>query len=243
MKYTPLLAAVLYLFSLASGLSAVLTGSLNTTPPPSVNLTTTGTFDWAIWNTNSTTGLSSRAPTNRKAGSPNAISAITPVGGGNVQGVTVGSSELYSYTNGNSPATLTNSTQYFVINNGLDTIGRGVQFTITGDPTKTYQIDVWTSGLNATGTLTATTAGAPTFTDSNSYGSTKTPALYSFTFQPNQVSDLLTIQYVLTTDSGSSAHVGIQAVSISVVPEPTTLALAAGAVISLASFRRTRRST
>lgn len=241
MKKSPLFA-LLAAFSLtATGHSAVLTGSLNTTPPASVNLTTTGTYDWAIWNISSSLSTP-RLPTNYKAGGPRAISAISAVGGGSVRGYTQVPTELYSYTDGNSPETLTNSTQNFAANSDLDTLGRGVSLTITGDPAQLYRVDVWTSGFNATGTLTASLTGTAGFSDSNSYGASKTPALYSFTFQPNSAADLLTIQYVMTADLGNSAHVGIQAVTLSAIPEPSSLALLAGSAAALAFVRRKRRA-
>ena len=242
MKKTSLFAALAALALTSAGYSAVLTGSLNTAPPTSVNLTTEGTFDWAIWNI-STSLSTPRLPTNTKNGGPQAISAISAVGGGSVRGFTQVPTELYSYTDGkNTPTTLTNSTQNFAANSDLDTLGRGVSLTITGDPTKVYKVDVWTSGFNATGTLTATLAGATTYSASNSYLASKTPALFSFTFQPNSVTDLLNIQYVMTADNGSSAHVGIQAVTIAVVPEPASFALLAGGIGSLLCFRRPRRA-
>jgi hypothetical protein len=238
MKTFALLTVLASLSLSPLGHSAVLTGSLNTTPAASVNLTTAGTYDWAIWNI-STSLSTPRLPTNTKNGGPQAISAISAVGGGSVRGYTQVPTELYSYTDGkNSPTTLTNSTQNFAANSDLDTLGRGVSLTITGDPTKLYQVDVWTSGFNATGTLTAALSGATTYSASNSYGGTKTPALFTFFFQPNSVTDLLNIQYVLTSDDGTSAHVGIQAVTIAVVPEPSSLVLLAGGLGMIALRRR-----
>jgi hypothetical protein len=242
MKKSPLFAILVALSLTAAGHAAVLTGSLNATPPASVNLTTAGTVDWAIWNLSSSLSTP-RLPTNYKSGGPRAVSAISAVGGGSIRGYTQVPTELYSYTDGaNSPTTLTNSTQNFAANSDLDTLGRGVSLTITGDPAQLYKVDVWTSGFNATGTLTANLTGATSYSDFNSYGASKTPALYSFTFQPNSASDLLTIQYVMTADLGSSAHVGIQAVTISAIPEPSTLVLLVGALGALASVQRRRRA-
>jgi hypothetical protein len=223
------------------GYSAVLIGELDVTPPSSVNLTTAGTLDWAIWNIG-TTSITPRLPSNTKKDGLGAISAISPVGGGSVRGYSQLPTELYSYTDGTNPTTLTSSTQNFASNSVLDSVGHGVSLTITGDPTQMYKVDIWTSGFNAIGTLTATLNGATTYSDSNSYGALKTPAVYSFIFQPDSAEDLLTIEYVMTTDNGNSAHVGIQAVTISAIPEPAATVLLVGGLGALACGRRPRRS-
>lgn len=235
-------APALLLLAFASAPAAVLTGSVDSDPPVGVNLTTEGSLDWAIWNTTSSSAVASIAPTNIKDGGPGLIGAISGVGGssGSVRGYG-GATQTYSYTDGTSPTTLSSATQGFVGNATLDSLGSGVTLTIVGDPFQPLQVDIWTTGFRASGQMTVSLDGASDVILSSSFESTKTPALFSFVFQPDEITDVLTITYVVTEDTGSSAHIGIQAVTVSAVPEPGAVLLLGLAGMTLLFFRRGRR--
>jgi hypothetical protein len=239
MKKSFLIGVLLSMALVGPGYSAVLTGSVNIDPPLGVNLTTSGSLDWAIWNTTSSTALSERAPTNTKSDGAGLIGDISGLGGssGSVRGYG-GAEQTYSYTDGVSPETLTDSTQGFVGNATLDSVGAGVTLTIVGDPFQPLRVDIWTTGFRATGELTASLEGAANVVLLSSYEADKVPALFSFVFQPDEISDVLTISYIMTVDAGTSAHVGIQAIAVSAVPEPSAALLLAGGLIAVVVFRR-----
>jgi hypothetical protein len=73
-------------------------------------------------------------------------------------------------------------------------------------------------------------------------GAFKESNLFTFTFRPDSELDLLNLSFMLdsksTTNGGTNAHVGIQAVTISAVPEPSTSLLLLGAGVVLYGFRR-----
>ena len=228
---------------LNSATGAVLTGSVTQYATADVDLAASGTLDWAIWNTTSSTPVSSLAPTNTKDGGAGLIGDLFGVGGsaGNVRGFGGVDDTFYSYTDGTSPETLSNATQGFVGNASLDSLGSGVTLSITGDPLQPLRVDIWTSGFRATGEMTVSLNGvADPVVLTASFGADKTPALFSFVFQPDVLSDVLGISFVMTEDTGSSAHIGIQAVAISPVPEPTVTTLLLGGLAVFALRRRRR---
>lgn len=241
----PLCTAAVLLVLATSAQAAVLTGLSNTNPATGVNLTTTGSLDWAVWTIAGTSGAGpSLAPNNTKSGGPVIFSGITPVNGGvNVRGYG-SATQTFTYTDGTSPASLTGGTLGLAANSVLDEVGTGVALSITGNPSQTYEINIWTAGYNAIGELTATLDGAtPVVLSSRSWGTTKTPSLFTITFRPDEVTDLLNLSFVLATDSGANAHVGIQAISVTAVPEPSAGVLVLGGLaFVVASCRaRTRR--
>lgn len=212
------LASVLSLAPMAS--AALLSGAVNTTPPSPANLTNIGALDWAIWAATDTAAGSSRPVVNQKSGGAGVFSAITPSGGTQVRGG-ITSSQGFTWTDGVSPATGTNdATLGLIFNNTLDTLNNGVQFTVDGSTATERQVQIWGSGTNGTGTLTASLTGASNVVLVSQAYSTKTPTLFTINFRPDNASDKLTIRYVLTNDSGTNAHVGIQAAAIANVPEP-----------------------
>jgi hypothetical protein len=232
------------------GYAAVLTGSVNVNPPTSVNLTTDGSLDWAIWNTTSSTALASIGATNAKSGEPSLFSAITPyattaVATNFVRGVG-GATQLYSYTDGISPTSQTNSALGFVANSTLATAGRGVQLSITGDPAQVYRVDIWTVGFAGQGEMRASLNGATPVTLLSEIfgtsGTNKASNLFTFEFQPDSVSDLLNVSFHLrANDIGANGHVGIQAITVTAVPEPAALALTLGG-LGLVLMRTRARS-
>ena len=234
--------------------AATLTGTVNTTPGANTNLTTDGTLDWAVFDNTSNTAVANIGATNTKFESPGLISEITAFSTNgatpnNIRGVS-NAAQLFSYTDGTSPTSLTNARQGFVINSTLATAGRGVQLSVGGDLSQLYRVDIWTVGFAGQGELRASLNNAPTvILDSQIFGtngSDKSSNVFSFEFTPDDDLDFLNISFHLKDNNiGASAHVGIQAVTISAVavPEASTFGLLLGGLTLLfAGSRRQKRA-
>lgn len=238
------LAASLLTWIMAANtaLAALLSGSINTTPSNTVDLTSLGATDWAYWGRTSAqfSGGLSRPPINTKdlGATPTVFSSITAVfpiattesknvrGGISVSGLTLG------YTDGRNPpsTTFSSSDAGLIFPTKLDATDFGVQFNVTGVPSQAMQLLIWGTGTNGQGTLTATLNGVamPLQLLSPTYDGTKSNTLYTINYTPDSISDVLNIQYVLTTDSaGTNSHVGLVAAALSPIPEPSSI-LAAG---------------
>ncbi len=237
--------------SFASG--AVLQGTvLNTGLPATAVLDPAGVVNWAAWNNTSNSNISTATASNLLSGGPTVgqpgyISSITS------SGTVTNGSPLAHYVRGAGSATQLFSwtgrsaaTVGYILDASLATApaGEGVKFTVTGGtalaPGEFYRVSIWATGFEATGVLTATLANATTITlESQAYSTTKTPTLFTIDFLPDSATDLLGINYATKNSaSGASSHVGIQAVSIIVVPEPATAALALSSGLLLLRRRR-----
>lgn len=236
---------LLGLLSLAAGLSvfvpdagaALLTGTPVASPTIPANLTSLGTTDWAYWNSTSSTGLSSRAPTNTASGVTHIIGSATPINASGVRGSGTASAITFTFTNGTTETTLAVAG---VFNASLDKVGNGVQTTVTLPDTQPYKVLVWVSGYNGTGTFTATLPDTTNYQDASfSYeGGTKPARLYELQVQADHANDVLTLSHVLTTDDGDSSHVLIGGVAVSRVPEPASMLIVSGAACLLLARRR-----
>jgi len=239
--------AVFLVFSTQAA-AAVLMGSVNTNPGTGVvDLTQQGNVDWAIWNYTSTGNTTAAvAATNRMNGGTASISAISTLGASatGLRGSGGGSigAKLFSYSNGVDPVSITSVQQSLVFANPLDTTGVGVQFSLKGDPAQLYTVNVWATGYDGQGTMTAKLNGV---TDvvllSQTYNTTlpKSPTLFTFEFTPDSADDVLTIEYLLTSNGGAvNSHVGIQAVTVSAVPEPSKAWMVMMGMAGLICLRR-----
>lgn len=234
--------------------AAVLSGTVNTSPGSTVNLSTDGGLNWALWSVTSdtltSTTTNSRASTNHKSGGPaeggaGYISGISAVGGtSQVRGSTSLPAITYTYSDGSSPASLSPAAKQGTIFNSKfdDTTGVGLSLTVTGDPSQLYRVNVWATGYSGVGQITATLNNATEVQLlSQTFDNTKQPVLFTFEFQPDSAADLLHLSYILHTDGGlNSSHIEIQAVTVTVIPEPSSLAVA-GLFGGLALVRRRRR--
>lgn len=103
-----------------------------------------------------------------------------------------------------------------------------------------YRVDVWATGFRSTGVMTASLEGADDVVlNSQAYEVEKEGTLFSFTFRPDDDADLLTLSYVMTASTGGSSHAGIQAVTVSAIPEPSAALLSISGP-GLALLRRRR---
>lgn len=237
----------------AEASAAILTGTVIENAPGTGTTLDAGTvLNWAAWNNTSSTQTLSAAATNSLSGGPTVsqpgfISAITSAGvvtsgtpvGHNVRGAG-GTAYQYAWTG------RTSGTIGYILDGNLAEVGEGVKFTVTGGTTlpadQFYRVNVWATGFRAIGELTATLNGATTIDLlSRSFTDAKEATLFQIDFRPDNASDLLQISYVLDEAVGGlgSYHVGIQAVSVEIIPEPSAALLAAAG--GLIMFRRRRR--
>src|SRR5947207_15024819 len=103
-----LLAVTLSITGVASAGS--LSGTVNP-PPPSVNLTTEGTSDWAHW------GLNTATDFNHKATGGTQISNVSLIGAGSTKARFRDSASTYTWTGGTPTASATNTPTGININN------------------------------------------------------------------------------------------------------------------------------
>lgn len=238
-------AAALLLFGGLASPSMAAFLSLDSVSNPgsaTVNLTTLGTKDWAIWDYASTAAA---APSDHKNSVTPLISDLTFIDSGTPAPRSVGgTSVLFSYADGTNTLTRTAAISRGITDANLNVAGNGYSFTITGDPTKPTTAFLYLGGFDGTGQMTATLNGAasPTIPNQSFPNPTpKQPRLYQFTFQPDAVSDKLKITYTLAAaTSDASAHVLMSAVAVA--PEPASLSLLALAGGLLLARRRTRKA-
>jgi hypothetical protein len=202
---------------------------ITTLVPTPVNLTTVGSLDWAYWAPITGTGVAPLVPPTNEKTSGTAIGGLDTVGGGSLRGSTTASTvERYSWSDGTSPATGTNASLAGLIFNsqiGTSAAGKGWKLTIAGDPAVERVVTLYLGGFSATGNLVLTLNGvAAPLTDTKTFTSAnpKQMDVYTLRFQPDALSDLLTVEYTASaiTDP-TNGHVGLQAVAVGLaVPEP-----------------------
>lgn len=211
-----------------------------------VNLTAQGGIDWAYWAPNTATVVAPLvAPTNDKLGGL-AIGNLDIVGGTGLRGsATSSTDERYSFTDGSVTASGTNQSLAGLIFNGLtgtSAVGNGLKFSISGDPSQERLVTLYLGGFASTSSLNVSLNGvAIPITDSQVFpnSSPKQIDVYTLRFQPNSASDQLLVQYTASAVTDvTNGHVGLQAVTVAVVPEPAT---AAFLLLGGVAFSRRRR--
>ena len=156
--------------------------------------------------------------------------------------------ERYSFSDGTSPTSGTNaSLAGLIFNSDIGTLaaGKGLQLSIAGDPALERIITLYLGGFGATGNLTLTLNGvALPVTDSSQVFTSTNPkhiAIYTVRFQPDFAADTLTVQYTASAVTDTvNGHVGLQAVTVSAVPEPGTSILGGVGALLLCRRRRCR---
>jgi len=251
------------LASAAAGHAAVLlSGTVNTNPghttaETAIDLTATGTLNWAAWDSRTNANPSTPRPATNTLGpalapgTPGYISPLTGVGGttGNLQGSSTLGAAFFNYTNGAVTTSLGAPSKFgTAFNSTLDLPGTGMSLTVAGDPQNIYRVSVWASGFNGQGTLVASLNGATSLSlVTQTFGNGKAPVLFTIEFRPENASDLLNLSYTLTTDTpnspspstvGSNSHVAIQAVTVEVIPEASSAAVLMGGLLMLGCVRR-----
>ncbi len=223
--------------------------NVNTTVTTPIDLTARGTVDWAYWAPASATLLTPPVPPTNEKITATAISSLSNVGGTALRGSTTAATvERYSWSDGTPTASGTNqSLAGLIFNSALGTSanGNGLQLTVAGDPAIERIVTLYLGGFAARGNLTLTLNGATTVIDTSQNFSNSSPkqiSIYTVRFEPDNISDLLTVRYTASdiTDTNNS-HVGMQAVTVG-VPEPGSIGLGIVGVLALALRRRARNA-
>jgi hypothetical protein len=221
--------------------------SLVTTP---VDLTALGGVDWAYWAPTSGTVVTPPiAPTNDKLGG-DAIGNVSNIGGTGLRGSASSTTlERYSFSDGTSPTSGTNASLAGLLFNGdigTNSVGKGFQFSITGDPAQERLVTLYLGGFATTSNLTLSLNGvAVPITDSKVFTNANPKQLdvYTLHFRPDSASDVLLVQYTASAPTDpTNAHVGLQAVTVAAVPEPATATLLCLAGLALCRRRRSTRA-
>lgn len=255
----PGLLPLFLILTTTASYSAVLSGSVNTAPGnlaagTAVDLTATGTTNWAAWDIQtSASPTTPRSPSNTlstaiSSGAAGYISPLAGVGGatGNIQGSSTLGSGFFTYSNGVSPASFPAAKFGTAFNTTLDSVGTGLSFSVTGNPANLYRVSVWATGFNGQGTMIASLNGATSIQlVTQTFINGKAPVLFTFDFQPDSAGDLLNLSYTLTTDTpngtgttGSNSHVAIQAVTVAIIPEASSAMALLGSLGMLGLIRR-----
>lgn len=217
----------LAILSTAPASAALLTGTLDSTPPAAVNLTTQGNTDWIHWGLNNATDI------NRKSTGLSQITNFTKIGAGtNVVRLT-DSPEKYSWTDG-SPTANVSATPGGVYINNFDGPGRGFQFSVPASPIE-HVLFVYLGEFSATGALTATLSdnSAPAYSQTlNGTANQTVQGEYTLNFASATPGQTLTVKWIETAELGTPAtnadNITLQAVALCTpapVPEPAMVAV------------------
>ncbi len=211
------LLAMFFLFA-ENALCSQLTGTV-AAGTSSVNLTTQGTLDWAVWGTGSSTSL---IPAVRQSGG-SFISNLTYVNpnGQPLRGIgqfSFGSS--FSWTNGNTTPTGTNVfaglQSWTEAGPGLG-VNQGFSFTVPAD-TSIRRLVVYIHAHHGTCQLTATLSDGSASPYVHSFvGGEITGGYYTIDYAAASVSQL-TVLWQETASSGTYDHPAIYAVTLSYSP-------------------------
>jgi hypothetical protein len=214
--------------------------------------------DWGYWNRGNS-NTSSQAATNTSSDpSGTRTFAVVPLNGGSVRGPGTPSSSspfsFFNYTNGTTPDapdgdTLASYRPSGVFNSQLGPSGinaqAGLQTTLSGFSTQSL-ISVWVFNFSAKGVFEVFINGTLNFTQeveipASNPSQGKAAYLFNLDFTPDSSGDEVNIRYRMTDriSTDDNAHVGFQAIAISPIPEPASLALLALGTGAL-GFRRRR---
>jgi hypothetical protein len=261
MNPKPLLASTSLLVLLVQGLhAATLSGtygaaSNNTAESPYL-LPSGPNTDWAYWNRNNTNTSTQSATNTSSDPSGSRTFDVLPLNGGSLRGPAAASTGspygFFDYTNGTSPElpsgdTISSYRPSGIFNSQLGSSGvtaeSGLQTTLTGFTTQSL-ISVWVFNFSAKGVFEVFVNGTLSYTQdvaipgANPAGG-KAAYLFNLEFTPDNSEDQVNIRYRMTDrlSTEDNSHVGLQAISISPIPEPSSLAiLALGA--GILGFRR-----
>jgi hypothetical protein len=217
-------------------------GSLTTGANNSVNLTTLGTEDWAIWGYGSGGTSTSLAPDVSMAGG-SGISSLTYLNPNSQPLRGLGQFALnyqFSCNNGNSVASASGARGGLQDNSGAGPglgVGEGFSFTVPAS-TSEQVLDVFVDEHLGIGQFTAKLTDGTTYVNSAIPSGVNSPGEYTIDFAAATAGQTMTITWKETSYTSSYDNAAIYAVTLGTVPEPTTLALAGLGGLSLLLIRR-----
>jgi hypothetical protein len=210
------------------------------------DLTSLGTSDWVIY------GSASVTPNESMSGG-SGIGALSftdtltnPQGLGSTS---TGRDPNYSWTNGTSTPSSSGSGSNItthvsdpaVGNGGSASIGHTFSLTVDAD-TSLSQLYIWMGATNSFFDLTATLPGDSAVQNFGTGNNNVEAALFRIDFTADNPSDLLSLTFEKTTVTGGGASLfGIQAMALSVIPEPSTALMFGLAGTALYFLRRQRK--
>lgn len=229
--------------------AATLMGSFADYDNTQVDLTASGDLDWAYWESTSNP-FPAPGTTNSKLGGT-LIANPTVVGTGNLRGSNSNTFVDITFSDGTSPTSGSFAGVSGIFSTSLNTPGAGISIDITlPEAGVTYYITLWgseyatqTSG-DTGGIFTASLPGASDYSSNAFYGpatSPKASAVYSITASADNNNDVLTLTYVLPSQTRANGHVLFDALTVSSVPEPSTYALIIGAAAFVGLVMRRRK--
>jgi hypothetical protein len=255
----PLLVVTLIFLAAFPADGALISGVGGGSTVTSVDLTAAGSTHWAAWNRTNTTNVSSASPNYTKTGGTGTISAITTTNSsaivepaayaatvrGTNSSTSYPDSPVFSWSTMDSSSSAP-SFMTGIFHTTLNQDLYGVHFSITDLPALAeglaYRINVYATSYNGASTLTLTsgTAFATLDGEAKSTGRTKSTNLFEFNYNPDSPSTVLDVDLRLSGTFGDSGHAAIQAVAISVIPEPSA-SLIAFAGLGTALLYRNRK--
>jgi hypothetical protein len=223
-----------------------------------VNLSAQGTSDWIRWEGNTNLSTSPSQFDHDVVGGSK-ISTWTALPGSGTDSIDPDPADnnnvTFSWTNGSPNISGSNTLGYiWGDSNGQDSTNTGFSFTVAAD-TNTYDLRLYAINYITTAKLVATLTSPSstvlaTQTDTSWTNSTvtTTPTIqsgyYDIIFTGAEAGDTLSVTYSVGTNFGFSTgasgegDVGISAAALSVVPEPSVLALCFAGLLPLTMRRR-----
>ena len=200
------------------------------------SLTSYGTTDWQLLSGGTV------SPTDEMNGG-SGIGALSYDAGTGTPGLTstvTGKTPLYEWTNGTSTA-VRSASGANVLGTVNDTVNIGQTFTLLVNATDaSSEMYLWLLGENVNLDITGTVTGATDTFSAGAGGNSPFLGLFKVDFEADNPSDTLTLTIEKTGIlGGTNSRFGVQALALSVVPEPTTLALLALGGVAL--LRRRKR--
>ena len=210
-----------------SYLNASVTGS-SSSATTAVNLTTTGTADWANWGQGGVPGFDHKATGNGQ------ISTYTVVGSGTVSPYSNDPRSL-SWSDGTPTASSSNNTSGVYISG----IGNGFSITAPADTTQ-RTLTVYVGGWSSGGQLVAhfSDGSAANFTDTTATASGQYDRAYTLVYAANSANQTLTVTWVMASGTGNvtlngAALAGGIAVQVPAAPTNLSAMAASGPQVNL----------